>query len=132
MANPEPEMITTADFLRKMDEVQKQLDEQAKDRHRVNGVVHATVNQLVLQTNAQDNVLGEIKRAVARIEEVLVGNERFHKVGIIETVTGLEARMALVEQSVATKSKIFTAVVAVLAALGAFIAWVKDLGIFKP
>lgn len=136
MVKSEPKMITTEEFIKGMDtiraEMAQQATEQAKERHRVNGITQTVISDVYLKTVAQDTVLNEIRRSVSRIEEVLVGDERFQKTGIIQTVATLETRMSTMEQTVATRSKIFTAVIAVLGALGAFITWIKDIGIFKP
>lgn len=132
MGNQEPEMITTQDFLRKMDELKAQMEEQARERHRVNGVVHSSVNTLVLKTNAQDGMLMDIKGSLARIEECLIGDEKFNKVGLIKEVASQGARLILLEQSVATRTKIFFAVIGVLTAIGGFITWIKDLGFLTP
>lgn len=127
----EPKMITTADFIKEMEALRLEMSLQAADRHRVNGVTHAVINDVFLRTAGQDKVLSEQTAMLERIEACLLGDAKYQKVGLITTVTSIESRLAAVEESVKSKTKVAVVVFGVLGVIGALITWLKGTGIIK-
>lgn len=145
-------MITTPEFIAKMDELKTELlrqssemarqsaemSKQADDRHRSNGVTHAVMNEVYLKTTKQDVILDAIVESQKRIESCLLGDEKFKQIGLITTVldlttrnTAFEVRLSALESQVKTHRWAAILVFSVLGVVGAVITWLKATGFFK-
>jgi len=135
----ESKMITTPEFLKAMEalrveikaEITKDSAQQASDRHRTNGVTHAVINDVFLRTVGQDTVLREQTAILERIEACLLGDAKYQKIGLITTVTGIDKRLAEVEEAVKMRTKAAILVFGVLGVLGTVITWFKATSFFK-
>lgn len=159
MDNETPEMIESKQLITKLEELDKKLETSAVERHRVNGIVHSTLNKLALKTEAlsnqtdeQNNVLDQIQKSVAasaesvqRIEQCLVGDPKFDRQGLIKDVLeikavniALDTRLRLQEDAskanateLRTLRRIAIILFSVLGGLGAAITWLRQTGFFK-
>jgi hypothetical protein len=127
----ETKMITTDEFIKGMEALRLEMAQQAADRHRVNGVTHAVINDVFLRTAGQDKVLSDMTATLERIEGCLLGDSKYNKTGLITTVTAIDVRLAAVEEVVRSRTKAAVLVFGVLGVAGAVIAWLKSTGFFK-
>jgi hypothetical protein len=156
--NEDTEMIETAKLLDKLTELDKRVRSQADDRHRVNGILHGTLNTLAtktenisLKTDMQDQVLSQIQDSVKamsdsvrRVEVCLIGDPKFDRQGLIKDVIEMKAvhialatRLSLAEDAakanaaeIRSQKKMVLWTATVLAAIGGVITWLKNL--FTP
>lgn len=142
------EMIDSTQLLTKLTELDRRVKAQSDDRHRVNGILHGTLNNIVNKTDMQDQVLSQIQDSVQtmagsvhRVEVCLIGDPKFDRQGLIKDVfeikainIALAARIGLTEEAAKAnaaelrnqrKAAMWT--VGILTAVGGFITWLKNL-----
>lgn len=142
------EMIDSTQLLTKLTELDRRVKAQSDDRHRVNGILHGTLNNIVNRTDMQDQVLSQIQDSVQtmagsvhRVEVCLIGDPKFDRQGLIKDVIeikainiALAARIGLTEEAAKAnaaelrnqrRAAMWT--VGILTAVGGFITWLKNL-----
>ncbi len=146
--NKDQEMIETAQLLEKLTDLEKRVKMQSDDRHRVNGILHGTLNNIVNKTDGQDQVLSQIQdsvksmaESVQRVEVCLIGDPKFERQGLIKDVIEIKAvnialatRIALAEDAakanaseLRSQKKMVLWTATVLATIGGIITWLKNL-----
>ena len=153
MSNDDHDMVTTEDFLARLETFNKGIEDRlevsAKERHAVNGAITKTlfglinkIDTLTDKTENQDIVLGKLKdiqqatvTSIDQLKSRLIG-DGLGSIGMsadIATnklqIAALDIRVNHVEDGMKWYKKIFVWTVAVFATVGTIITWIKASGI---
>lgn len=150
MLNDEPtqEMIETKQLIEKLEGMERTLKtaaEERVERHKLNNVIHGALGTLAkhtmeigAKTDVQDQVLNQIREAVARIEGCLLGDSQYQRSGLIAEVASVKAdqkvmvtRIDTLEQMVAFRTRSAIIVFSVIGAIGGLVTWLKGTGVVK-
>lgn len=151
-------MLDSEQMNQKLDEMVKKLEQNAIERHTVNGKVHVALNSIAQKTETltqktenQDVVLNHLSKSVEsitqsvrRIEVRLVGDEDLKGTGIIQEqsdqkarITASEVRVDLLEKVVKENHSDYLSdkraliwIGATIAGLGGIITWLQNSGFF--
>ncbi len=146
----EDDMDKTEEMIKRFEELDRRLRQSSEERHRVNNSINSSITSLVDKTEHQDTVLSGIQQSVhavaesvQRVENCLVGDPKFNRLGLIKDVSdvsaknaALEVRMQTAEDNIRTTSdelktqkRIAVWSISLIAGIAAIITFIKEAGV---
>ena len=135
-------------LLARFEDLNRRITQNSEERHRVNNQINAAITNIVNQIEDQDAVLATISTniraladSVARLEQCLIGDPKFERLGLIKEVNQLQAKNVALELRVVaaeeaarlnaaelqTQKRMVIWTATILATIGALITWFKNL-----
>jgi chromosome segregation ATPase len=140
--------MTTPELVNSVQQIERQLGENRKERHDLNNqlnnsllglnarILHQEERSIQLEDLVKEALqrITEVAASIGRMETALAGDEKYGNVGVVGQVEGAQARISKLDLSVArlkldVKKAKWT--FAILGSLAAILAWLKDTNFIK-